>query len=95
MGNTPIVINAGGNLSAKSIRFFAGKDINLTSAKSIDLTPRELSPSLSKLFPSSRSGELSSRLTAGNNISVISGTDINGKAVQIHANLTVKSTLRR
>ncbi|WP_250151004.1 DUF637 domain-containing protein [Photorhabdus akhurstii] len=81
-----IVINAGGNLSAKSISFSAEKDISLTSAKSIDLAPRELSPSLSKLFPSSRSGELSSRLTAGNNISVISGTDINGKAVQIHAN---------
>ncbi|WP_228901641.1 DUF637 domain-containing protein, partial [Photorhabdus bodei] len=81
-----IVINAGGNLSAKSIRFSAEKDINLTSAKSIDLAPRELSPSLSKLFPSSRSGELSSQLTAGNNISVISGTDINGKAVQIQAN---------
>uniref|UniRef100_UPI001CED4A2B hemagglutinin repeat-containing protein n=1 Tax=Photorhabdus antumapuensis TaxID=2862867 RepID=UPI001CED4A2B len=81
-----VVMNAGGNLSAKSIHFSAEKDINLTSAKSIDLTPRELSPSLSKFFPSSRSGELSSQLTAGNNISIISGTDINGKAVQIQAN---------
>uniref|UniRef100_UPI0036DB3D88 DUF637 domain-containing protein n=1 Tax=Photorhabdus sp. RM322S TaxID=3342825 RepID=UPI0036DB3D88 len=38
-----------------------------------------------ELFPSSRSGELSSRITAGNNISVISGADINGKAAQINA----------
>lgn len=38
-----------------------------------------------ELFPSSRSGELSSRLTAGNNINIISGADINGKAAQINA----------
>ncbi|MCT8343633.1 hemagglutinin repeat-containing protein [Photorhabdus kleinii] len=80
-----VVINAGGNLSVKGVNISAVKDINLTSAKSIDLTPRELSPSLSRLFPSSRSGELSSRLTAGNNINIISGADINGKAAQINA----------
>ncbi|WP_430199589.1 DUF637 domain-containing protein [Photorhabdus luminescens] len=80
-----VVINAGGNLSVKGVNISAVKDINLTSAKSIDLNPRELSPSLSRLFPSSRSGELSSRLTAGNNINIISGADINGKAAQINA----------
>ncbi|KMW72073.1 hemagglutinin [Photorhabdus luminescens subsp. luminescens] len=80
-----VVINAGGNLSVKGVNISAVKDINLTSAKNIDLTPRELSPSLSRLFPSSRSGELSSRLTAGNNINIISGADINGKAAQINA----------
>lgn len=80
-----VVINAGGNLSVKGVNISAVKDINLTSAKNIDLTPRELSPSLNRLFLSSRSGELSSRLTAGNNINIISGADINGKAAQINA----------
>ncbi|PQQ37206.1 hypothetical protein C6H68_14755 [Photorhabdus luminescens] len=80
-----VVINAGGNLSIKGVNVSAVKDINLTAAKNIDLAPRELSPSLNKLFSTSRSGELSSRLTAGNNINIISGADINGKAAQINA----------
>ncbi|MBS9422656.1 DUF637 domain-containing protein [Photorhabdus caribbeanensis] len=80
-----VIVNSGGNLSINGVNISAGKNIHLTSAKNIGLNFLELSSSLSELFPSSRSAELSSRLTAGNNISIISGSDINGKAAQINA----------
>ncbi|MCT8343782.1 DUF637 domain-containing protein [Photorhabdus kleinii] len=80
-----LTINAGGHLSAKGSDMFAGKDIYLSAAKHIDLSSPELGY-IGYLFLPKESAELSSRITAKNNISIMSGGDINGKAVQIQAN---------
>ncbi|MDB6375161.1 DUF637 domain-containing protein [Photorhabdus bodei] len=88
-----LMINAGGNLFTKGAFISAGKDIYLSAAKHIGLNSRELIfHRLEELFlsgnyvPPLSSMELGSRITAKNNISIISGGDINGKAVQIQAN---------
>ncbi|WP_350307994.1 hemagglutinin repeat-containing protein, partial [Photorhabdus viridis] len=62
----------------------SGKDIYLSAAKDIDLSSAELTYQ-DHILPLD-STELNSRITAKNNISIISGRDINGKAVQIQAN---------
>ncbi|MCT8349701.1 DUF637 domain-containing protein, partial [Photorhabdus temperata] len=80
-----LTINAGGNLYAKGSDMSAGKDIYLSAAKQIDLSSAELGDRGSLLIPSD-SSELSSKIFAKNNISIMSGGDIHGKAVQIQAN---------
>ncbi|MGV7960592.1 DUF637 domain-containing protein [Photorhabdus tasmaniensis] len=79
-----LTIHAGNNISAKGSDISAGKDIYLIAAKDIDLSAAELEYK-NHILPQD-STELSSKITAKNNISIMSGGDINGKAVQIQAN---------
>ncbi|MCT8350259.1 hemagglutinin repeat-containing protein, partial [Photorhabdus temperata] len=79
-----LTIHAGNNISAKGSDISAGKDISLIAAKDIDLSAAELEYK-NHILPQD-STELSSKITAKNNISIMSGGDINGKAVQIQAN---------
>ncbi|SCZ66290.1 MULTISPECIES: DUF637 domain-containing protein [Photorhabdus] len=88
-----LMIKAGGNLFTQGAFISAGKDVYLSAAKHIALNSRELIfHRLEELFlsgnyvPPLRSIELGSRITAKNNISIMSGGDINGKAIQIQAN---------
>ncbi len=71
-----LTIHAGNTISAKGSDTSSGKDIDLSSA---ELTCQD------HILPLD-STELSSKITAKNNISIMSGGDINGKAVQIQAN---------
>ncbi|TDB40588.1 hemagglutinin repeat-containing protein, partial [Photorhabdus khanii] len=87
------MIHAGGDFVAQGAFISAGKDVYLSAAKHIELGSRALVfRKLESIFlsgnyiPPSRSLESGSRITAKNNISLISGGDINGKAVQIQAN---------
>ncbi|MGV8000904.1 DUF637 domain-containing protein [Photorhabdus temperata subsp. temperata] len=79
-----LIIHAGNNISAKGSDISSGKDIYLIAAKDIDLSAAELEYK-NHILPQD-STELSSKITAKNNISIMSGGDINGKAVQIQAN---------
>nr|WP_242689336.1 filamentous hemagglutinin N-terminal domain-containing protein [Photorhabdus cinerea] len=88
-----LIIHAGGHFFTQGAFISAGKEVYLTAAKHIELSSRELMfHRLGKLFlsgnyiPPLRSMELGSRITAKNHISIMSGGDINGKAVQIQAN---------
>ncbi|WP_445375637.1 DUF637 domain-containing protein [Photorhabdus tasmaniensis] len=90
--STSLMINAGGHFFTQGAFISAGKDVYLSAAKHIELGSRELIfHKLEGIFlssyyiPPSRSLVLGSRITAKNNISLISGGDINGKAVQIQA----------
>ncbi|MQL50687.1 filamentous hemagglutinin N-terminal domain-containing protein [Photorhabdus khanii] len=91
--STSLMIHAGGDFVAQGAFISAGKDVYLSAAKHIELGSRALVfRKLEGIFlsgnyiPPSRSLESGSRITAKNNISLISGGDINGKAVQIQAN---------
>ncbi|WP_434523946.1 DUF637 domain-containing protein [Photorhabdus asymbiotica] len=80
-----LTINAGNNLSAKGSEMSAGKEIYLSAAKDIDLSAYE--PTYQADLPLSKeSTEFSSKITAKNHISVMSGGDINGTSAQIQAN---------
>ncbi|WP_239002431.1 DUF637 domain-containing protein [Photorhabdus khanii] len=79
-----LTIHAGNNISAKGSDISSGKDIYLSAAKDIDLSFAGVEYK-NYILPQD-STELSSKITAKNNISIMSGGDINGKAVQIQAN---------
>ncbi|NHB94219.1 filamentous hemagglutinin N-terminal domain-containing protein, partial [Photorhabdus cinerea] len=80
-----LTINAGNTLSAKGSEMSAGKDIYLSAAKDIDLSACEPRYQ-ADLSLSQGSAIYSSKITAKDHVSIISGADINGKAVQIRAN---------
>ncbi|WP_205634294.1 hemagglutinin repeat-containing protein, partial [Photorhabdus australis] len=80
-----LTINAGNTLSAKGSEMSAGKEIYLSAAKDIDLSAYEPRYQ-ADLSLSQESTIYSSKITAKDHVSIISGADINGKAVQIRAN---------
>ncbi|MFC3393727.1 DUF637 domain-containing protein [Brenneria rubrifaciens] len=80
-----VLLNANGTLTLRGARIDAGRDITLSAARHIDLSPNPLPDALASHFPSSRTPELRSTLNAGNHLSLFSGADINAQALSASA----------
>nr|WED67561.1 DUF637 domain-containing protein [Pectobacterium colocasium] len=92
-----ITLNAGKNLDIAGIELNATNNISLTAGKNINLNPRALnniSPSLfplslttitESLFVKSRLAELNSHLSAGNQLLISSGRDLQAQSADLSA----------
>ncbi|MCW2488862.1 hemagglutinin repeat-containing protein, partial [Candidatus Symbiopectobacterium sp. NZEC127] len=80
-----ITFNAGKNLDIAGMTLNATKNISLTAGEDINLTPKSLVTIPESLFPESRKAELSSRLSAGNQLLISSGRDLLAQSADLSA----------
>ena len=86
-----VLLNSGGYLALRGTHIKAGKDVTLLAGHNADLNYRELGEQFSRLFPSSRTPELGSRVHAGGNLLINSARDIGtqGGALSANGNITL------
>ncbi|EMF02813.1 DUF637 domain-containing protein [Serratia marcescens] len=86
-----VLLNSGGYLALRGTHIKAGKDVTLLAGHNADLNYRELGGQFSRLFPSSRTPELGSRVHAGGNLLINSARDIGtqGGALSANGNITL------
>lgn len=86
-----VLLNSGGYLALRGTHIKAGKDVTLLAGHNVDLNYRELGGQFSRLFPSSRTPELGSRVHAGGNLLINSARDIGtqGGALSANGNITL------
>ncbi|MCW2482910.1 hemagglutinin repeat-containing protein, partial [Candidatus Symbiopectobacterium sp. NZEC135] len=80
-----ITLNAGKTLDISGVALNATNTINLTAGEDINLNPRVLATIPESLFPESRQAELSSRLSAGNQLLISSGRDLLAQSADLSA----------
>ncbi|ENZ5482115.1 hypothetical protein P805_01265 [Serratia marcescens BIDMC 44] len=86
-----VLLNSGDYLALRGTHIKAGKDVTLLAGHNADLNYRELGGQFSRLFPSSRTPELGSRVHAGGNLLINSARDIGtqGGALSANGNITL------
>ncbi|MEQ9899065.1 DUF637 domain-containing protein [Pectobacterium punjabense] len=81
-----ITLNAGNMLDIAGVSLNATKDINLTAGADINLNSRVLNAVPEELFANSRQAELSSTISAGNQLLISSGKDLLAQSASLSAN---------
>ena len=80
-----ITLNAGKILDISGAALNASNTISLTAGEDINLNSRSLATIPESIFPESRQAELSSRLSAGNQLLISSGRDLLAQSADLSA----------
>ncbi|MEH2922306.1 DUF637 domain-containing protein [Samsonia erythrinae] len=81
-----VTLNAGNTLDIAGVSLNAMKDISLTAKSDINLNPQALNTVPEELFAHSRQAELSSNISAGNQLLISSGKDLLAQSATLSAN---------